>query len=75
MNRLPAGESPEKLRFSSLRNNRLRLPSGAAIRFPGGTCTRWGPVPFTAHCYANYRKQPPSASAAGLTVNLAEISL
>src|SRR6266481_1157433 len=31
----------------------LRLLPGGANQFPGGSCTRWSPAPFTAHCYAN----------------------
>jgi hypothetical protein len=29
------------------------LPGGAN-QFPGGSCTRCSPAPFTAHYYANY---------------------
>jgi hypothetical protein len=36
--RLVAGKS--RLGLWLLRNNRLRLPSGGAIQFPGGSCTR-----------------------------------
>jgi hypothetical protein len=32
----------------------LRLLPGGANQFPGGSCTRWSPAPFTAHCYAIY---------------------
>ena len=30
----------------------LRLLPGGANQFPGGSCTRWSPAPFTAHCFA-----------------------
>src|SRR5262249_52946778 len=32
----------------------LRLLPGGANQFPGGSCTRWSPAPFTAHYYVNY---------------------
>src|SRR5271157_2633756 len=31
----------------------LRLLPGGANQFPGGSCTRCSPAPFTAHCYVN----------------------
>jgi hypothetical protein len=34
----------------------LRLLRGGANQFPGGSCTRWSPAPFTAHCYINNRR-------------------
>ena len=30
----------------------LRLLPGGANQFPGGSCTRCSPAPFTAHCFA-----------------------
>src|SRR6202042_963379 len=30
-----------------------RLLPGGANQFPGGSCTRCSPAPFTAHCFAN----------------------
>src|ERR1700722_13862491 len=40
-----AGKS--RLGLWLLRNNRLRLPSGGANQFAGGSCTRRSPTPFT----------------------------
>jgi hypothetical protein len=31
-----------------------RLLLGGANQFPGGSCTRCSPAPFTAHCYNNH---------------------
>jgi hypothetical protein len=52
----------------------FRLLPGGANQFPGGSCTRWSPAPFTAHCYANYDDEagasPPSAQSAVQSLHL-----
>src|SRR6267378_5701415 len=37
----------------------LRLLPGGANQFPGGSCTRCSPAPFTAHWYFSYQATPP----------------
>jgi hypothetical protein len=56
---------PSKAPTASLPPLPLRLLPGGANQFPGGSCTRWSPAPFTAHCYANY--QPEMRKATTLT--------
>src|SRR4029077_6550494 len=45
----------------------LRLLPGGANQFPGGSCTRWSPAPFTAHFFANYRLENRSTPRSSLT--------
>jgi len=39
--------------MGSLRPSR-RCPASVAFLLPGGSCSRWSPAPFPAHCYNNY---------------------
>ena len=55
---------PSKAPTASLPPLPIRLLPGGANQFPGGSCTRWSPAPFTAHFNANYR-----APCLGLRVN------
>src|SRR3984893_7275115 len=57
------GESPcvhfhRKAPTASLPPLPLRLLPGGANQFPGGSCTRCSPAPFTAHYYASYPMSP-----------------
>src|SRR3984893_17277223 len=44
----------------------FRLLPGGASQFPGGSCTRCSPAPFTAHYFANYPLSQLSAQWPGL---------
>jgi hypothetical protein len=42
--------------FRSSETTDFRSASGGAIQFPGGSCTRWSPAPFTADWFNNYER-------------------
>ncbi len=52
----------------------LRLLPGGANQFPGGSCTRWSPAPFTAHYYDNYLIDNPSCVIVGVQATAARMS-
>ena len=51
--RVNAHKVREKLASPSATNFLYGLHDRTANQFPGGSCTRWSPAPFTAHCYVN----------------------
>src|ERR1700732_2616818 len=46
-----------------------RLLPGGANQFPGGSCTRCSPAPFTAHCFANDSRVISHASGAQIILD------
>src|SRR3984893_15754412 len=52
----------------------LRLLPGGANQFPGGSCTRCSPAPFTAHYYDNYLVDNQSCVIVGVQATAARMS-
>jgi hypothetical protein len=51
-----------------------RLLPGGANQFPGGSCTRRSPAPFTAHYYDNYLVDHHSCVIMGVQATAARMS-